>query len=161
MTRWERWLFNGLNVVVAATGFLYFYMKYLMTTNDPFAVVNHPWEPGMIAAHVVAAPFVILLFGIVLRSHILKMLLSNVRAARRSGWFSLLSFSAMALSGYLLQVASSPTWLRVLVVTHVATSTIFVLGYGSHLVLGWRLLRTSTDVDMVDPTLPRAARLPL
>jgi hypothetical protein len=161
MTRWERRLFNGLNVVVAATGFLYFYMKHMMTTNDPFAVVNHAWEPGMIAAHVVAAPLVILLFGIVLRSHILKMLLSNVRGARRSGWFSLVSFSVMAFSGYLLQVVSNPTWLRVLVVAHVSTSTVFVLGYGSHLVVGWRLLRTSADTGVVDPTLPRAARLPL
>ena len=161
MTRWERWLFNGLNVVVAATGLVTFYMKYMMTTSDPFAVVNHAWQPGMLAAHVVAAPMMILLFGIVLRSHILEKLLSNARTARRSGWCSLVSFGAMALSGYLLQVASDPTWLRVLMVTHVATGAVFMVGYGAHLALGYRLLRTAPVTGAVEPTLPRPARLPL
>ena len=40
MTWWERWGFNTLHTVVAVTGFVYFYMKYAMVTEDPFAVVN-------------------------------------------------------------------------------------------------------------------------
>lgn len=146
MKKWERWSFNGLNLVVAATGLVYLYMKYLMAAGDPFAVVNHPWQSTMLSLHVVAAPFVILLFGIVLRSHILKKLVSNSRPDRRTGWISLVSFSMMALSGYALQVATSVAWLNALVVLHIGTSTVFVVGYGAHLVIGWRLLwLTSTD----------------
>ena len=63
MTWWERWAFNLLHPMVAATGIVYFCMKHLMATTDPFAVVNHPWQPAMLAVHIVAAPFFVVFFG--------------------------------------------------------------------------------------------------
>ncbi len=136
-------------------------MKYFLASDDPFAVVNHPWQSSMLSLHVVAAPFVILLFGIVLRSHIIKKLVSNSRPDRRTGWISLVSFSMMALSGYLLQVATSSAWLNALVVFHIATSIVFVVGYGAHLVIGWRLLWATNDVEPGDASLPDTASLSL
>ena len=160
MKRWERWSFNALNLVVAATGFAYVYFKYLLASDDPFAVINHPWQPSMLALHVVAAPFLILLFGIVLRSHILKKLVSRHQPDRRTGWTSLVSFAAMALSGYLLQVASNPAWLSTLVVLHVVTSVVFVVGYSSHLVIGWRLLKVPVAATS-DARIAVTSQLPL
>jgi len=147
MKPWEHRLFNGLNIVVAITGFAYFYMKYALSSDDPFAVINHPWQSSALSLHVVFAPLVILLFGIVLRSHIIKKLISNNRPNRRTGWISLMTFSTMSLSGYLLQVATSVAWLKVLVVLHVGTSIVFLIGYGAHLVIGWRL-GWSTDAEV-------------
>jgi hypothetical protein len=141
MSRWEAWTFGVLHLVLALTGGIYFYMKYALPNDDPFAVVNHPWQPSMLAAHVVAAPLGMVLFGIVLRSHILKKLATNGSSGRRTGWTSLISFTAMALSGYLLQVVAHPTGLRILMVIHVVTSTVFVLGYTAHVVTGWSLGR--------------------
>ena len=138
MSRWEALAFNALHGLLAVTGFAYFYMKYALETDDPFAIVNHPWQPAALSAHVVLAPLGMMIFGVVLRSHVLKKLTMESRSARRSGWMSLLSFAAMAVSGYLLQVVAEPTWLRVLVVIHVATSTAFIFGYSAHLVLAWR-----------------------
>ena len=161
MKRWERWSFNGLNIVVAATGLAYLYMRYLLQSDDPFAVVNHPWQAPMLALHIVAAPFVIVTFGIVLRSHILKKLASKSQPDRRTGWVSLISFSAMALSGYLLQVVSSVTWLDALVVTHITTGGVFVVGYGAHLFIGWRLLWATRPVSTPGTELPDTARLSL
>ena len=154
MKRWERWSFNAMNMVVAVTGLTYFYMNDILTTSDPFAVVNHPWQGSMLSLHVVAAPFVVLLFGIVLRSHIIRKLTSNNQPDRRTGWVSLISFSTMALSGYLLQVASSVVWLDALVITHIATGVVFLVGYSAHLVIGWRL------VWVADPDATRPAELP-
>lgn len=139
MQRWEQCLFNLFHGVVAVTGLVYLTMKYAMTPIDPFAVINHPWQPVMLSLHVVAAPVFIAVFGMIFRSHTLSKLLSPRPDNRRSGWTALLSFSAMALSGYLLQVVSSPAWLTGLVWAHVSTSLIFVTGYGMHLVVGWRL----------------------
>jgi len=139
MQPWERRLFNGLNIVVAITGFAYFYMKYALSSDDPFAVINHPWQSSALSLHVVFAPLVILLFGIVLRSHIIKKLAFNDRSNRRTGWISLITFSTMALSGYFLQVATSVAWLKVFVALHIGTSIVFLIGYGAHLVIGWRL----------------------
>ena len=161
MRPWERRSFNGLNIVVAITGFAYLYMKYALPSDDPFSVVNHPWQSSMLSLHVVLAPFVILLFGIVLRSHIIKKLISNSRPDRRTGWISLISFSTMALSGYLLQVATSVAWLNVCVVLHIGTSVVFIVGYGAHLVIGWRLL-VAADIEMTrDASLPDTVEFPL
>ena len=155
MTWWERRAFNLLHAVVAVTGVAYLYMKYVMTAADPFAVINHPWQPAMLSLHIVAAPVFIAFFGMLFRSHTLRKLVSPNAGNRRTGWTSLVSFSAMALSGYFRQVASDPVWLSGLVWAHVSTSLIFVAAYGVHLVIGWRLTRVSpTAVD----TLARPAQ---
>ena len=135
MKRWERWTFNALSAVVAVSGFAYLWMKYGLQSDDPFAVVNHPWQHVMLHAHVLASPPLVLAFGIVLNSHIMKKL----RAAagdrhRASGFFSLGTFAAMIVTGYLLQVVTSEVWLTVLVVAHVASGVVFTAAYGTHLV---------------------------
>jgi hypothetical protein len=122
MSRWEAWVFGTLHLVLALTGGVYFFMKHVLRTDDPFAVINHPWQPSVLAAHVVAAPLGMMLFGVVFRSHILKKLASTNGPGRRSGWISLISFATMALSGYLLQVVSSPAGLRAVMVAHVVAS---------------------------------------
>ena len=139
MTWWERRGFNALHVIVAVTGVAYLLMKYGMATDDPFAVVNHPWQPATLSAHVVAAPFFVAFFGMLFRSHSFGKLRSPNRANRRTGWTSLLGFSAMALSGYLIQVASTPALVTFFIWTHVAASGVFVAGYGAHLVNGRRI----------------------
>lgn len=138
MTRWESWLFGVVQAILAVTGVVYFVMKYVLETDDPFAVINHPWQPSVLTAHVLAAPLGLVLFGMVFRSHILMQLRSRVAGRRRSGWVSLVAFGLMALSGYLLQVMASPAALRVALVVHVATGVVFVLGYATHLAIGFR-----------------------
>lgn len=141
MKRWERWTFNGLSLAVAATGFAYLWMKYLLQEDDPFALVNHPWQGGMLDLHLVASPAFILMFGIVFNSHIMKKLRATRLPNRRSGWVSLATFAAMIVSGYLLQVSSSDGWLQALVVLHVASGAIFTAAYAVHLVITARLAR--------------------
>ena len=154
MSRWEALAFNTLHGLLGATGYAYLYMKYALETDDPFAVVNHAWQPAALAAHIVLAPLGMLIFGVMLRSHVLKQLTMEIRSARRSGWTALLSFAAMAASGYLLQVVADPSWLRALVVIHVATSTTFILGYSVHLLLAWRAPKAMLNGD--EPGLARS-----
>lgn len=138
MVWWERWAFNALHAVVAATGFAYLYMKLALVPEDPFAVVNHPWQPATLSIHLIAAPFFIVCFGMLIRSHTLRKLLGSSASGRRTGWTSLLSFSGMAISGYLIQIASTPALIDAAIWTHVATGSVFVAGYGAHFVIGWR-----------------------
>ncbi|MXZ71887.1 MAG: hypothetical protein F4Z04_10380 [Acidobacteria bacterium] len=149
MTWWERWSFNTLHVTVAATGVVYFWMKYLLATDDPFAIVNHPWEPAMLTAHVIAAPFFIAFFGMVFRSHTFRKLYSPDPANRWTGWTSLVSFSIMAFSGYLIQAVTSALLLSVAIWTHVAASVVFLLGYTSHWLNGWRINRLPSGTRSV------------
>jgi uncharacterized membrane protein len=150
--RWERWTFGLLSLVVAATGIAYFWMKYLLATDDPFAVVNHPWQPLMLSAHVVASPALLLMFGIILNSHIMRKLGAKGIPNRKSGLTSLISFFVMTASGYLLQMVTAPTLLRALIAAHVASGVLFTAVYVIHLVISVRLARRSAA-----PLLARTA----
>ena len=141
MKRWERWTFNLLAAIVAATGFAYFWMKYFVENADPFAVVNHPWEATMLHLHVLVSPLFLLVFGIILNSHILKKLGATKMPNRKSGLASLGLFAAMIASGYLLQVSTDAGWLRALVAVHAGSGTAFSATYVTHLVISARLTR--------------------
>lgn len=134
MRPWERRMFNLSALVVGVTGLAYFWMKYAMETDDPFALVNHPWQTTMLALHVVASPVMVLVFGIVLNSHIMRKLGAYRAPTRKSGLVSLATFAAMVVSGYLLQVTSSEAWLRALVVVHIASGIGFSAAYVVHLI---------------------------
>jgi hypothetical protein len=143
MKRWERWTFNTLSVAVIVTGFAYLWMKYGVQTDDPFAVVNHPWQTSMLSLHVVASPALILIFGIIFNSHVMKKLSATRLPNRRSGLVSLGTFAAMIVSGYLLQVSSSETWLQAMLVVHLASGAVFAIVYAAHLVISAKLARSA------------------
>lgn len=149
MKRWERWSFNIAAFVVAVTGCAYFWMKYVVQTDDPFAVVNHPWQSAMLALHLLASPPFILLLGIILNSHILKKLRAPRTANRGSGLLSLGTFAAMVGSGYLLQVTMDERWMTALVALHVMSGVLFAGAYGIHLVVSLRLVRRGQRPEAV------------
>ena len=141
MKRWERWTFNLLALLVAASGFVYIWMKYFVESDDAFAVVNHPWQPATLDVHILASPVFVLIFGIILNSHVMKKLRATGVPNQKSGLTSLAMFAGMVVSGYLLQVASSEAWLQALVAVHLTTGAVFTLVYGAHLVISARLGR--------------------
>ena len=149
MRAWERWTFGLLSAVIAVSGFAFLVMKYFMASDDPFALVNHPWQPAMLHIHVLASPPLIMMFGILLNGHILRKLRVGQVANRRSGIASLATFGAMVASGYLLQVISAELLLKALVVAHVASGAAFVLTYVSHLLISVRLSRAWTPAREV------------
>ena len=134
----EKYLLHAGVVAVAASGIAYGWMKYVLTSDDPFSVVNHPWQPFMLDAHVLTAPILLLVFGMLLRSHVLRQL-SGTRLKRRSGLVSLVTFGLMAASGYLLQVTTAEGWSRAWLGLHLASSSVFVVSYVAHLAIGVRL----------------------
>jgi hypothetical protein len=143
--RWERWTFNLLSLAVAVTGFVYFWMKYAMVSDDPFAVVNHPWQAAVLGLHVVVSPAFILMFGVILNSHVMKKIRAPRIPNRRTGLLSLGTFGAMVITGYLLQIASSEGLLQLLVVVHVATGAVFSLAYTAHLLISVKLARVRPE----------------
>lgn len=142
MRRWERWSLGILLLVVAVTGFAYLWMKYFVENLDPMAVVNHPWQATMLSLHVIASPALILTFGIVFNSHIIRKLGQNRRPNRRTGLVSLGAFAAMTASGYALQVITNEAALRMLVLVHIVSGVVFSAAYFSHLVISLRITRS-------------------
>jgi hypothetical protein len=148
MKRWERWTFNLCALAVAISGFAYLWMKYFVQADDPFAVVNHPWQSAMLHLHVLASPPFVLIFGVILNSHIMKKLRATRTPNRKTGLASLATFAAMIVSGYLLQVTLSDAWLQALVVVHVASGALFTVTYGTHLVISYTLVRKAAGVPI-------------
>jgi hypothetical protein len=141
MRPWERRAFHICALVVVTTGLAFLWMKYFIASADPFALVNHPWQPAMLALHVLASPPFILVFGVVFNSHVMKKLKASGLPNRRSGYVSLATFAVMVVSGYLLQVITDESLLTATVVAHVAAGGTFAVSYSVHLILGWTIAR--------------------
>lgn len=136
--RVERWGFNAAYAAMTLSGTAYFVMKYLMATDDPFAVVNHPWEPTMLAAHVVAGPVAIALFSLAFRSHGLPKIWQATAVNRKSGLAAGGLFVILVGSGYLNQVATHPVVLDSSIWTHIGAGGAFGVAYAVHLVVGYQ-----------------------
>jgi hypothetical protein len=142
MKSWERWAINATTIALVVSGLAYFWMKYLIRIDDPFAVVNHPWQSSMLHLHVLVSPAFVFVFGVVLSSHILKKLRTFRPPNRKSGILILGAFIGMLSSGYLLQVIADEFWLRAMVIVHVGAGTLFSIAYAVHLVVNVRLARS-------------------
>lgn len=133
MKRWESISFHVLTIIVSVSGFVFLYMKYFLETDDPFALVNHPLQPAMLKAHLLASPFLILVAGMIFSSHIVTKLGNRKTPPHRmSGLFSLVTFPLMVLSGYLLQVTTHQILSRYLLIVHLASGVTFTGAYLLH-----------------------------
>ncbi|MEM7393213.1 MAG: hypothetical protein AAF492_12785, partial [Verrucomicrobiota bacterium] len=63
MTRTSYYLFYISHLLVTATGLVYGWMRYFCTSDEPFAVVNHPLQPQMQHWHVLTSPLLVLMIG--------------------------------------------------------------------------------------------------
>lgn len=120
-------------VLVTLTGAVFAFMKYAMTSDDPYSVVNHPLQPTMLSAHVFLAPFLVFAFGWLFSDHI-RPKLNSPAPRRRSGIWSMAMIVPMVLSAYLLQISTGEGVRRAMAIAHWVTSALFVAGYVAHLV---------------------------
>ncbi len=139
MNRTDAWLLHISNGLVTLTGLVYTWMAYFSTTDAPYAIVGHSWQPHVQHAHIWVAPFFLLVFGHLWRSHIGPHLNLKTRRGRRSGIGMLLAILPMTFSGYAIQTAVDPLWRTVWVVVHLTTSALWVSTYLIH--LGVKLFR--------------------
>ena len=124
--------------VVAVTGVVYGWMSYLLTADDPFAVVNHPWQPMMQKLHVLSAPMLVFAAGWLLGLHVLPRLRVRQREGRLSGLVLAWSLAPMVVSGYLLQVSVEERLGTLLVWLHVGTSLLWIAVLPVHVASGLR-----------------------
>ena len=135
MTRLQIISLNVFALLVTATGAVYAWMKYFMKSDDPFAVVNHPWQSFVLDAHVVVAPLLLFSLGLVYGTHVTAKLGSKTITRRKSGLAALAMIVPMVLSGYLLQVLTNEPARQAAAVAHWISSALFVLGFGVHIAL--------------------------
>lgn len=146
MSRWQKYAFSLSAAVLAGSGCAYFWMQHFVGADDPFAVVNHPWQPAMLAAHVLAAPVLLLFAGMLFEVHV-RQRLAQSTANRRSGLLSLATLIVMTASGYFLQVTTSEWWRQAWLVTHLFGGAVFAVAYLVHLAVSARLWRAQRALE--------------
>lgn len=119
-------------ISAVATGLLLGVMKYLLVPEDPDSPVNHPWQPGVLKAHLLAAPLLVFALGAIWRQHGLARLRSGETVGRRSGRGLLLAAFPLVLSGVLVQALVSDGARRWSGWIHAALGLAFALAYALH-----------------------------
>lgn len=132
MTRFEKRLLWGSTGVVAATGFVYLWMKYALSPAQPWDVVNHPLQPHVLKLHILAAPVMVFAIGMITTRHIWRHFRENVARGRRSGLTAALVVVPMVVTGYLIQAVTHVGWLKGIAYAHIGFSIVFTLGLGAH-----------------------------
>jgi hypothetical protein len=145
----ERWSVWTTSALTALTGVVYAWMKYLLTVEDPFAVVNHPLQPLVLKLHILVAPLLVFALGVIAVRHVWRHYQARVRTGRRSGILTGLVVVPMVFTGYLIQAVTQATLLEVIVWTHVGTGLVYAVGaVAHHLVLRrprWKQLPESVS----------------
>ena len=152
MNRMLRGTLLVLVVLSGLTGVVFAAMKYLMTSDDPFAAFHHPWQPSLLAAHVLVAPALLFTLGWVFANHVAPQL-GQTRHARFSGVALVITIASMAVSGYLLQVVSGPGWRLGYAWVHGLSGTLFLLFFGAHAAsaIGRSAVRQRRDHEVSKP----------
>ena len=132
MSRTERWLLDGANLLVGGTGIVFAIMKYLLEPADEWAVVNHPWQPHVQHLHVLTAPLLVFVGGLFWKNHVLRRYRDNGTEGRSTGVALAIQLAPMVLSGYLIQVSVSEAWRTAWVVVHLITSGLWMALAAAH-----------------------------
>jgi hypothetical protein len=140
MTTLQKTLVNLSSIIVGISGVIYAWMKYLMTTDDPYAVANHPMQPWVLDLHVLASPVMIFAIGLILQEHIVAQIQKGPkRAGRSTGLVAMVCLPPMIATGYLIQVFVDETARRVCVGVHLITGLIYLAAFAGHLVTSRRI----------------------
>lgn len=152
----DRWTLHVSNLLVGGSGLLYAGMKYLMESADPFAVVNHPWQPVMLSGHVVTAPLLVFGVGLLLRTHALP----HLRRKSRKGYLTGIGLLGLAVpmiaSGYLIQTSVDEGWRTAWIWVHIIASCAWTAIYLGHVFSTY--VRPSRSADREFSTSPAEIR---
>lgn len=132
MTRFERWLVWSASFGTGVTGLVYLWMQYALEPVGPWAVINHPLQPLVLKLHILVSPVLVFALGTIALRHVWRHFRGNASGGRRSGVTTGLVAVGMVVSGYLVQVLTAETWLRVVAWAHIVTGLLFTVGLIGH-----------------------------
>ena len=132
MKRWEAWWNHAALAAVSLSGLAYGVFKYCIPSPDPDSRAGHPWQPILLKAHVLIAPFAVFGIGLLVRRHALARLRQGEQSGRKTGSVMLWIFLPLTLTGYLIQVFVGPGVVRATGWSHAGLGLLFLLGYAVH-----------------------------
>lgn len=133
MRRFDAWFIRAGFALVSASGLLLAVLKYFLAGFDPDSRLGHPWQPAVVAAHVLVAPVAVFVLGLLWRAHALSRLKSGEREGRSSGTALTAIGLPLVLSGYVVQVLTGEAARRWTGWLHAALGLVFALAFVLHL----------------------------
>ena len=132
MKRWEAWTNHIGWSLTVLSGLVYGVLKYFVTSPDPDSRLSHPWQPAVLAVHVLAAPVAVFGLGLLFRRHALARIAAGEREGRRTGVSMTRLSVPLALSGYLLQALTGDAARRWTGWLHAGAGLLFAAAYAAH-----------------------------
>jgi hypothetical protein len=132
VTRFERWSVWSSSALTFVTGVIYLWLKYGVATDDPFAVINHPWQPVVLKLHILVAPLMVFSVGMVALRHVWRHLRTGSREGRRSGLVTVFMVGPMIVTGYLIQAITAEGLLRSMAWAHIGLGLVYGVGLLAH-----------------------------
>jgi len=135
MNAFERWSIKLTSLALGVSGLGYMWTKYLVSSSDPFAIVNHPAQVWFLKTHVVSAPLFMFAFGAIAIRHVWLHIRGRAALGRRSGYLTAGSVLPAIVTGYAIQVVAVVAVLRWLTVSHELTGVVLVIGLVVHVMI--------------------------
>lgn len=132
MSPLERWSLHFAALVAAGTGLMDGLLRWFGQRAGEFGLEPHPWLPAAQHLHVLAAPLLLFALGMAVSGH-LQAKLRKGSEGRRTGLGTALLIAPMVLSGYAVQVVTSPAWRTGFSWAHGVSAGLFLLAYLGHL----------------------------
>ncbi len=137
MSPLERWSLHLAALVTAGTGLMDGLLRWFGQRAGEFGPEPHPWLSAAQHLHVLAAPTLVFCLGVMVRGHLGPRLRQGPEG-RGTGMGTASLMAPMVLSGYLVQVATSPALRTCYAWVHGISAGAFLLAYFGHLALkGW------------------------
>src|SRR4029079_18120231 len=125
----EAWTNHAGWALVAASGLVYGVLKYFVAGSDPDSRLATPWQPSVLAVHLLAAPVAVFGLGLLFRKHALARWLTGEWLGRRTGGLMLRLAIPLVLTGYAVTVLTGETARRWTGWIHAAIGVFFAAGY--------------------------------
>ena len=135
----ERWSLHLAALATAGTGLVDGLLRWFGARPGEFGPEVHPWLATAQHLHVLVTPLLVFTLGMMVRGHMWSRL-GKGPEGRSTGLGLAIVIAPMVLSGYGIQVVSSPVYRTALAWVHSCSTGLFLLAYFGHLTLrGWQL----------------------
>ena len=132
MTRALRIFTWAANVLVGGSGLVLWVMAWLMESDDPYAIVNHPGQPLAQHLHVLLAPLLVWNIGSIWVMHAWPYFRSPTGKRRLSGLLLLTLAAPMVFSGVALQISVQEASRNLWAWIHVLSSIVWIAAFLFH-----------------------------
>lgn len=133
MNALERWSLHAAALLTGGSGLVYGWLRYFGQRPGEFGPEANPLQALFQHLHILAAPVLVLVLGVVLKGHAEAQVRAGRLRVLGTGLWLLAGLAPMVFGGYAMQVAVDPRWRSGWAWVHGFASLLFLGVYLLHL----------------------------